>query len=150
MPADARALNPWRRVGYRLLPGDGFSYVLHLRPAEWPIMSAHTALGYALAVGLGTLLTGPHLATLVEALLIWVVCLNGGTLAINSVFDRDEGDIGYLRAPPAPPAHLLGFSFGLMAVGQLLALTLPTGYAVAYAICFALSLAYQLLTAAGA
>ena len=52
MVADARALNAWRRWGYRLLPGDLFSYVLHLRPAEWPIMAGHTLLGYVLAVGI--------------------------------------------------------------------------------------------------
>src|SRR5947207_1478675 len=48
----SRGGSAWRRWGYRLLPGDGFSYLLHLRPAEWPIMAAHTALGYLLAVGL--------------------------------------------------------------------------------------------------
>ena len=53
MSADARTVNLWRRAGYRLLPGDSFSYLLHLRPAEWPIMAAHTALGFILAVGLG-------------------------------------------------------------------------------------------------
>jgi hypothetical protein len=40
-----------RRLGYRALPGDTFSYLLHLRPREWPIMAAHTALGFVLAVG---------------------------------------------------------------------------------------------------
>ena len=49
------------------------------------------------------------------ALVLWVVCLNGGTLAINSVFDKDEGDIGYLVAPPAIPKHLLAFSVALLA-----------------------------------
>src|SRR2546430_2867318 len=44
------------------------------------------------------------------ALAIWVICLNGGTLAINSVFDKDEGDIGYLVAPPPIPTYLLAFS----------------------------------------
>jgi 4-hydroxybenzoate polyprenyltransferase len=139
----ARSLNAWRRAGYRLLPGEAFSYLLHLRPAEWPIMAAHTALGFILAVGLGTLLGGARWGTLLWMLLLWVVFLNGGTLAINSVYDRDEGDIGYLRAPPPPPAHLLAFSFGLMAVGQALAFTLPAGYTAAYAVCFALSLAYS-------
>src|SRR6266487_4125522 len=47
-----RHRSAWRRWGYFLLPGDAFSYLLHLRPAEWPIMAAHTALGYLLAVGL--------------------------------------------------------------------------------------------------
>src|SRR2546426_710658 len=38
----AGALNAWRRWGYRLLPGDLFSYVLHMRPADWPIMAGRT------------------------------------------------------------------------------------------------------------
>ncbi len=143
MTTDARSFNVFRRVGYRILPGDGFSYLLHLRPAEWPIMAAHTALGFILAVGLGPLARGERLGTGLWALFIWVALLNGGTLALNSVFDRDQGDIGYLRAPPAPPRHLLAFSLGLLAAGQVLALTLPRGFALVYAACFAMSLAYS-------
>jgi 4-hydroxybenzoate polyprenyltransferase len=130
-------------VGYRLLPGDGFSYVLHLRPAEWPIMAAHTVLGFILAVGLVPFLEREQWGTAALALAIWVVCLNGGTLALNSVFDRDEGDIGYLRSPPAPPAHLLAFSLGLLVAGQLLSFLLPRAYAAVYAVCFVMSLAYS-------
>src|SRR5438876_12253673 len=85
------------------LPGDLFSYVLHLRPAEWPIMAGHTLLGYVLAVGIGEAVRGARLPQAIGALVVWVAFLNGGTLAINSVFDKDEGDIGYLRAPPPPP-----------------------------------------------
>ncbi len=143
MTADARTFNAFRRAGYRLLPGDAFSYVLHLRPAEWPIMAAHTALGFILAVGLGPLVHGVQLGAGLRALAIWVVFLNGGTLALNSAFDRDEGDIGYLRSPPAPPAHLAVFALALMAAGQLLALTLPPGFALVYAACFLMSLMYS-------
>ena len=142
-PHAARTLNRWRRLGYRLLPGDGFSYILHLRPAEWPIMAAHTALGFLLAVGLAGAWRGQQLGTGLGALFIWVVLLNGGTLAINSVYDQDEGDIGYLDAPPRPPKYLLVFSWLLLILGQLFALTLPRGFAIAYAICFAMSVAYS-------
>ena len=143
MSADARTFNLWRRAGYRLFPGDSFSYVLHLRPAEWPIMAAHTALGFILAVGLLPALHGEQLRAGLWALVIWVALLNGGTLALNSVFDKDEGDIGYLRAPPAPPRHLLAVSLGLLVLGQLLAFTLPSGFRTVYAVCFAMSLAYS-------
>lgn len=143
MTADARTINAWRRAGYRLLPGDYFSYILHLRPAEWPIMAAHTALGFVLAVGVAPALRGDQLRAGLWALVIWVVLLNGGTLALNSVFDRDEGDIGYLRAPPRPPEHLLGFSLALLVAGQLLVFTLPAPFRVTYAVCFAMSLAYS-------
>ena len=143
MVADARALNAWRRWGYRLLPGDLFSYVLHLRPAEWPIMAGHTLLGYVLAVGFGGVVRGAWLPQALFALVVWVICLNGGTLAINSVFDKDEGDIGYLNAPPPLPRHLLAFSVALLAGGQLLAFALPPAFRLAYAICFVLSVLYS-------
>jgi len=106
-------------------------------------MAAHTALGYLLAVGLEGAGSGEQLLPALWALVLWVVCLNGGTLAINSVFDKDEGDIGYLVAPPPIPQHLLGFSIALLAGGQALAFTLPAPYRVAYAVCFAMSLLYS-------
>ncbi|HET7296395.1 MAG TPA: UbiA family prenyltransferase [Gemmatimonadales bacterium] len=143
MVTDARGLNVWRRWGYRLLPGDLFSYALHMRPAEWPIMAGHTALGYVLAVGISGVVRGARLPQAIGALVVWVVFLNGGTLAINSVFDQDEGDIGYLSAPPPLPRHLLAFSVGLLVVGQLLAFALPPAFRIAYAICFALSMLYS-------
>ena len=148
LPAAGRGGRPWRehgrarRIGYRLLPGDAFSYLLHLRPREWPIMAAHTLLGAALAAGAAAL-SGPRLAPVLGALALWVIFLNGGTLALNSAFDRDIGDIGYLDAPPPPPPRLATFGVGLMALGQLLALALPRGFALAYAVCFVLSLLYS-------
>jgi lycopene elongase/hydratase (dihydrobisanhydrobacterioruberin-forming) len=131
-----------RDAGYRLL-GRRLDYILHLRPAEWPIMAAHTAVGYLLAVGIAGAGSGVRLAPALLGLALWVVCLNGGTLAVNSAFDRDEGDVAYLRRPPVPPRHLAAFSVGLMAVGQILAFRLGAAFAIAYAICFALSLAYS-------
>ncbi|HLZ44557.1 MAG TPA: UbiA family prenyltransferase [Gemmatimonadales bacterium] len=141
--AGARTLNAWRRWGYRLLPGDLCSYLLHMRPAEWPIMAGHTVLGYILAVGLPGAGRGEQLGNALLALVIWVVFLNGGTLAINSVFDKDEGDIGYLNAPPPLPRYLLHYSVALLVAGQLLAFALPAGFRIAYAICFVLSILYS-------
>jgi len=140
---DARTLNAWRRWGYRIFPGDLYSYILHMRPAEWPIMAGHTLLGYILAVGVQGAGSGEQLGAALRALVIWVVFLNGGTLAINSVFDRDEGDIGYLNAPPPLPRYLLHVSVALLVAGQLLAFTLPRGFQIAYAICFVLSILYS-------
>ena len=131
-----------RDAGYRLL-GRRLDYLLHLRPAEWPIMAAHTAVGYLLAVGLAGAAAGARLAPAAVGLVLWVVCLNGGTLALNSAFDRDEGDVAYLTRPPVPPRHLAAFALGLMGLGQIFALRLAAPYATAYAVCFVLSLAYS-------
>ncbi|MEO8199819.1 MAG: UbiA family prenyltransferase [Gemmatimonadota bacterium] len=140
VPAWAEASRA-RRAGYRVF-GSGFAYLLHLRPTEWPIMLAHTALGYLLAVGI-TDTFGVHLGQGVVGILLWVACLNGGTLAINSAFDRDEGDIGYLRRPPPVPSHLFAFGLGLMVLGQVLAFFLPLEFVWAYAACFLLSVLYS-------
>ncbi len=131
-----------RAAGYRLL-GRRLDYLLHLRPAEWPIMAAHTAVGYLLAVGLAGAADGDRLGPGLYGLLLWVACLNGGTLGLNSAFDRDEGDIAYLRNPPTPPRGLAVFSLGLMAAGQVAALALPPLFGALYGVCFALSVLYS-------
>jgi 4-hydroxybenzoate polyprenyltransferase len=132
-----------RELGYRLL-GGRFDYLLHLRPAEWPILAAHTAVGYLLAVGLAGASAGVRVGPAALALVLWVICLNGGTLALNSAFDRDEGDIAYLRRPPRPPPGLAVFSLSLMTVGLVIALRLPLGFVTAYALCFLLSVLYSM------
>jgi 4-hydroxybenzoate polyprenyltransferase len=131
-----------RAAGYRLL-GRRLDYVLHLRPAEWPIMAGHTAVGYVLAVGLRGAAAGERLGPALLGLALWVGCLNGGTLALNSAFDRDEGDIAYLRNPPRPPPLLAAFALALMAAGQAVSLVLPRGFAAVYAVCFGLSILYS-------
>jgi 4-hydroxybenzoate polyprenyltransferase len=131
-----------REAGYRLL-GPRLDYLLHLRPVEWPVMAAHTTAGYLLAVGLEGAARGVAPIAGVLGILLWVICLNGGTLALNSAFDRDESDIAYLRNPPPPPRGLALFAVALMAVGLAAAFALPAAYRLVYALCFALSILYS-------
>jgi lycopene elongase/hydratase (dihydrobisanhydrobacterioruberin-forming) len=131
-----------RRAGYRLL-GPRFDFLLHTRPVEWPIVAVHTALGYFLAVGIGNAARSDRLAPALLGVVLWVVCLNGGTLALNSAFDKDEGDIAYLRQPPVPPAGLAGFGTGLMLLGLAGSLVLPFEYRVVYGLCVGLSVLYS-------
>lgn len=139
-PADATAR---RALGYRLL-GRRFDYILHLRPAEWPIMAAHTALGSLLAYAAAGSFGAGQWRNALLGLLFWVVFLNGGTLALNSAYDRDEGDIAYLRAPPPAPLHLARFGIGLMAAGYVLsAVLLPSRYRLVFVVCVLLSVLYS-------
>ena len=131
-----------RALGYRLL-GKGFNYLLHLRPAEWPILAVHLLTGSALSIGLAGLLGGEGGWALPAGAFAFVVCLNGGTLALNSAFDRDEGDIAYLKRPPPPPPGLAWFGFGLMVIGLLIALRMPRAFLYAYALCAVLSVLYS-------
>ena len=114
------------------------AYILHLRPMEWPIMTAHFLLGTLLAAGLA--LPGR------SALLGWVVfvvLLNGGTLAINSAFDQDEGDIGYLKCPPKPPKHLFAVSAAMLALSLGLGFLLPPVFAWSNAACVVMAVLYS-------
>lgn len=132
-----------RAWGYRAL-GQGFDYLLHLRPVEWPVMAVHTALGTLLAMR--TVAAGQPLpwTESLTGLLVWVIFLNGGTLAINSAFDKDEGDIAYLKRPPPPPPHLFAWGLGLMLAGLAIALVLlPPAFGAVYTACLTLSLLYS-------
>jgi 4-hydroxybenzoate polyprenyltransferase len=131
-----------RQAGYRLL-GPRLDYLLHTRPVEWPIVAAHTAVGYLLAVGVENAVGSDRLAPAILGVVLWVVCLNGGTLALNSAYDRDEGDIAYLRRPPSPPAGLAVFGIGLMVLGLAGSFVLPLEYRVVYALCLGLSILYS-------
>jgi 4-hydroxybenzoate polyprenyltransferase len=133
-PLDA---TPARRLGRKLL-GPALPYLLHLRPLEWPILAGHTALGWLLAVGL----VAPTPAAWF-GLLLWVVALNGGTLAINSAYDRDEGDVAYLRHPPPVPRGLATFAMALMLLGLLVAWRMPPAFRLLYGASLAMSVAYS-------
>lgn len=114
------------------------AYLLHLRPMEWPIMTAHFLLGTLLAVGLAA----PMKATLL-GWFVFVVLMNGGTLAINSAFDQDEGDIGYLKQPPKPPKHLFRVSSIMLGLSLGLGFLLPPVFAWSNALCVAMSILYS-------
>ncbi len=131
-----------RTLGYRLL-GRGFDYLLHLRPSEWPIIAVHFLTGSALALGLSGILEGNGGWPLWLGSTAFVVGINGGTLALNSAFDRDEGDVAYLRRPPPPPPGLAIFGLALMGAALVAALSLPRRFLLASALCAVLSVLYS-------
>ena len=127
-----------RQAAERILGPTLVAYVLHLRPMEWPIMTAHFLLGTFLARGLAM-----PLQTTILAWFVFVVLLNGGTLAINSAFDNDEGDIGYLRQPPKPPKHLLHVSAVMLTASLALGFLLPPVFAWSNAACVVMAVLYS-------
>lgn len=129
---------PIRRGFERLIGPSLMPYLLHLRPLEWPIMSAHFLLGALMACGWPL----PGRVSLLGWFL-FVVLLNGGTLAINSAFDQDEGDIGYLKAPPKPPPYLLQVSSLMLAAALGLGFLLPPVFAWSNAACVVMSVLYS-------
>lgn len=125
----------------KILPESWVPYLLHLRPRAWPIVAAHMAVGFLLANGFD--FEKGVLQRLLLAAFTWGVIGNGGTLAINSYYDQDKGDIGYLDNPPDPPKHLHIFSLILLGLGIPLAALLGWRFLTAYLICAVLSLIYS-------
>lgn len=92
----------------------------------------------------GYLLGGGTLnVTLFVAYLSFHLFLYSGGTALNSYYDRDEGPIGGLAAPPPPPEYLLEFSLVWQLIGFLLALTVNLPFAAIYFVMFWMSVAYS-------
>jgi 1,4-dihydroxy-2-naphthoate octaprenyltransferase len=69
--------------------------------------------------------------------------LYGGTTAYNSYYDRDEGPVGGLSAPPPVLPELLPFSLVSQAIGAGLALLVNPAFLILYLLIFALFTAYS-------
>jgi 1,4-dihydroxy-2-naphthoate octaprenyltransferase len=63
--------------------------------------------------------------------------------AFNSVYDKDEGPVGGLEAPPPVPPGLLGFSLALGAAGVLLAVPAGAAFLLLYTMAAGWTAAYS-------
>lgn len=81
-----------RKFFAQILSETAMAYLLQGRPRAWAIVSAHMSIGFILALGLTSAVS--EVDRWLLAVLAWGVLGNGGTLALNSAFDRDEGDYG--------------------------------------------------------
>jgi 4-hydroxybenzoate polyprenyltransferase len=131
-----------RQLLTRILPKAWVPYVMHLRLAGAPIVIAQMSVGFLLANGLH--FTADALSRWVLAALSWAVMGSGGTLAFNSAFDEDEGDIAFLHDPPKPPRLLAPFALIVMALGLAVAVLISLRFVVAYLICVAMSVVYSM------
>jgi len=121
------------------------------RPRQWPILTAQVLVGVLLFFALQE--PGQSLAyfkdeinwlVLLNGWFVWVVLLNGGTLAFNSAFDRDVGPVAYLDRPPVPPAHLATTMFLVMLFGVIWGwFTVSPAFGGTVAGCLALSVLYS-------
>lgn len=95
-----------------------------------------------MAEGLGAL-RPPRLWPLLGGIALWTLFLHGGTLAYNSAFDKDTGDVGFLDRPPPPPRGLALYSMALMAVGAILSLAISRNFFLIYALSVCMSWLYS-------
>lgn len=130
-----------RKFLYKIFPDSWIPYILHTRPRAWFIVSAHMSVGFILANGLD--FSGNQIQKWLLAILAWGILGNGGTLAINSAFDKDQGDIGYLENPPEVPKKLWFFALVLLIMGIPIAIYLGRRFLIAYIICFTMSIIYS-------
>lgn len=141
---DRHEITRWRRVGYAVFPGDTFSYIVLTRPGQWPAILVQMLVGAALGATLGQGPLGNWLdAHVAEGAIVWASAGFGGTLALNSAFDHDIGDIGGLRLPPAAPRHLAQFGLALISVGGVAMAFLSDAALALYALCAMLSILYS-------
>jgi 4-hydroxybenzoate polyprenyltransferase len=131
----------------RFLPATWQPYVLHMRLRAFPLVVGHVSAGVLLAAQ-GTL-SARQVGQWILGTVLWAGFGHSGTLALNSAFDRDKGDIGYLDDPPPVPRYLWLFGLVLVvlgAVGAALPLRdplMPSQYLSAYLLCAAMSIAYS-------
>jgi len=130
-----------RQLLTRVLPARWVPYVQHLRLRGAPIVIAQMSVGFVLANGFH--FTADALSRWMLAALSWAVMGSGGTLALNSAFDKDEGDIAFLHNPPKPPRLLALFALVVMVAGLIVALFIGLRFLVAYLICFVMSALYS-------
>jgi 4-hydroxybenzoate polyprenyltransferase len=130
-----------RQLLYKIFPASWVPYILHTRPRAWLIVIAHMSIGFILAIGLK--FTSANLLRWIFAVLAWAIFGAGGTLAINSAYDKDEGDIGYLDNPPPVPQHLALFSLIFMGLGLPFAIYLGWRFLLATVVCFIMAILYS-------
>ena len=117
-------------------------YILHLRPRTIPITSFHMIAGLVIGYLINTNIE-LNILKIIIGIFVWVILLNGGTLAINSYYDNDKGDIGWLDNPPKVPKYLHIYSIVLMITGLIIAYFINYRFLFAYSFFFILSILYS-------
>lgn len=88
------------------------NYILHLRPKSFVPSFTFVLTGYALNPHKGSTSSVP--IELISLFFIYSVLMFGGTCALNTHFDKDEGPLNFLENPPPKPKYLGYFGIGVM------------------------------------
>ncbi len=91
------------------------NYILHLRPKSFVPSFTFALTGYALNPYKGG--TGSVGIELLGLFIVYSVMLFGGTCALNTHFDKDDGPLNFLENPPAKPKYLGHFGMVVMLLG---------------------------------
>tara|TARA_B110001454_G_scaffold219198_1_gene251473 strand:+ start:43541 stop:44428 length:888 start_codon:yes stop_codon:yes gene_type:complete len=94
------------------------NYILHLRPKSFIPSFTFALTGYAINPQ-----KGAHVSIAIELLslfFIYSVLLFGGTCALNTHFDNDNGPLNFLENPPEKPKYLGHFGIILMFLAVVL------------------------------
>ncbi len=111
-------------------------YLIHLRLPFQILLSPIFLWGFLMADG------QPSARFFIAYVAFHIFGYAGGT-AFNSYYDRDDGPIGGLAAPPPIPDGLLAFSLAWQLIGFVLAVLVNQAFALIYALMFWLSVAYS-------
>lgn len=91
------------------------NYLIHLRPKTFLPSFVFVLTGYSLNPHKGSATS--VLIELVSLFILYSVLLFGGTCALNTHFDKDEGPLNFLESPPVKPKYLghLGLAMMILA-----------------------------------
>ena len=106
-------------------PSDLSAYWKHLRLPFQLSLAPLFLWGYLLA-------SRPLSSAFVLAFLSLHFGLYAGITAFNSAYDRDEGPVGGMFAPPPVPSRLLAFSLAVQTFGALLAFAVGPSFLAVY------------------
>ena len=96
--------------------GSVWDYVAYMRPRAWFPCFVCSLTGYAISPARPDS-WGPVLIDLSWLFVVYGVFLWGGTNALNSAHDRDEGPVNFLPNPPPFPRHLAVYGLVVMLLG---------------------------------
>ena len=106
-------------------------------------MIAHTTLGFMLAQGVGATMHGARLGALLGASRCGWCCSTAAPSRSTAPSTTTRATLAISTSRRRRPRTSRCSRFALMVAGQGIALALPRGFAIAYAICFAMSLLYS-------